>query len=124
MRRSTQLMLPGMESQASPRAGRRRRPVDEGRANRNEVYETTQPRHSGDQQRIIEYLTRCGDHGATRDEIAIALAMPLTTVSGRVTELKRLGDVQDTAERRPTRTGSTACVLTLAMPIQRGAQSA
>lgn len=108
----TQLLLPGMGQQpARPRPARR--PVDHGRANRNAVGEAGRPRHSGDRARIVALLEQRGPGGATRFEISEALRLPYTTVSGRVTDLKRMGIVRDSAIKRQTPTGSPACVVVL-----------
>ena len=105
-----QLLFPNMTNSGS-RRGRPRSAVDHGRVNRREVYEAGKPRHSGDRKRILELLEQLGPGGATRYELSVKLNMNYTTVSGRVTDLKKLGAVEDTAERRLTPSGSTACVV-------------
>jgi hypothetical protein len=108
----TQFFFQGMEQQAS-RNRPRRRSVDHGRANRREVHEATKPRHSGDRARIVALLEQRGPGGATRYELSVELRLPYTTVSARVTALKRMGCVRDTDQKRQTPTGSPACVVVL-----------
>jgi hypothetical protein len=108
-----QFIFPQM-AQCVPRKTRtaaRRRPVDHGLRNRRQVHDQGKPRHNKDEMRILEFLGRVGDTGATRHEISVALEMAYTTVSGRVADLKRKSEVKDTAEKRPTPTGSPACVV-------------
>jgi hypothetical protein len=59
----------------------------DSKPNRDRVFRETKPWHSGDCKRVAEYLARCGSNGATRHEIAEALAMPLSGVCGRVNTL-------------------------------------
>lgn len=87
---------------------------------------------------IVEYVWQQGVRGATRDEIARALGMPIQTVCGRVAEelapLDAKGHAREprlrmNGERRETRQGSPAYVLVartapyveqqLCMPLQR-----
>lgn len=49
--------------------------------------------------------------GATREEIAAALVMPLQTVCGRVAELLELQLIHRTGETRPTASGRAAAVV-------------
>ena len=83
---------------------------DPGRQNKVETYYATRPRHKGDRLAIVDILRRIPD-GLTRHQIAAVLGMPLTTVCGRVNELKRLGEVRETGERRPTEAGKSATVV-------------
>lgn len=84
-----------------------------GRKNRNEVFESTMPRHQGDAERITARLRTLGPRGATRDELCVQLNMPLPTVCGRVRDLLDAAKplIEETTERRETRTGSRAVVL-------------
>lgn len=54
--------------------------------------------------------------GLTRDEIEVITGLLTASATARVAEMKRLGEVVDTGKRRPTRTGRTAAVVTLASP--------
>jgi predicted transcriptional regulator len=114
-----QFFLPGMGQQPS-RSRPPRRSVDHGRANRREVHEATKPRHSGDRARIVALLEQRGPGGATRYELSVELQLPYTTVSARVTALKRMGCVVDTEVKRATPTGSPACVVVLVKSEQKG----
>lgn len=62
-------------------------------------------------RRIAGYVHARGPVGATVDEIEIALGYSHQTASARVTELKQLGSLVPTGDRRPTRSGSSAAVL-------------
>lgn len=108
-----QFIFPQFAQQVSRKtrtASKPRRTIDHGKRNRKEVHESGKPRHSRDEQLILDLLAR---GGATRYEISVALQMAYTTVSGRVSDLKRNGYVRDTKEKRPTPTGSPACVVEL-----------
>jgi hypothetical protein len=66
--------------------------------------------HLGRLQKIVlEHIAACGDHGATREEIANTLRLPngelikLQTVCARVRELELLGHIIATDERRDGR---------------------
>lgn len=87
-----------------------KRRVDHGVKNRREVHESGKPRHNRDEQRILDLLAQ---RSATRHEISVALRMAYTTVSARVADLKRKCFVRDSKEKRPTPTGTPACVVEL-----------
>lgn len=106
----------GIYDDVTVQGSRRGRPsTDAGKRNRNDTYIATAPRHTGDRLRVMNHLQSIGASGATRDELSIALSMPLTTVCGRVRELLDLKAVVEMDERRLTRTGSTAVVLRAAV---------
>lgn len=67
----------------------------------------------GVQQRIAAALARQAFAGATRDELAVLLAVPLATICARVAGMLAAGLIRETSLRRPTRTGSQAAVLQL-----------
>lgn len=56
-------------------------------------------------------IIRGREDGATRDELAALLGIPIQTVCPRVDELIHMGDVVQTADRRPTRSGRSAFIL-------------
>lgn len=58
-------------------------------------------------------IIAAGKRGITRDELSAATGVPQNAFSGRITELKNHEPplIQDTRERRPTRSGSTASVI-------------
>lgn len=84
-----------------------------GEQNRNEVYRETLPTHSGKRAEVLRYVSKMADIGATRDEIAAALGIPLSSVCGRVNELLNCQPpaVYETNDRRVTRSGKSAVVL-------------
>lgn len=106
-----QFVFPSMTDQASPVPRHRTPAVDHGQQNKREVLEQTRPKHHGDRQRIVVLLQELGDLGATRHEIADRLRLPLTTVCGRVNELKKMGEVTEPGTRRLTPHGKTAVVV-------------
>lgn len=85
--------------------------LDPAEQNKRDVFRATRPRHTRDRAAIAQYLQKLGRAGATRHEIALALHLPLTTVCGRVNELKKLESVIEPGERRPTPAGKTAVVV-------------
>lgn len=84
-----------------------------GVINRNEHFAAVQPKCPSQRQRVLEYI-ESRKRGATRDEIANALGLPLASVCGRVNELVKSGAVVETDKRRTTSTGGTAVVLVTA----------
>lgn len=60
------------------------------------------------QRLVYEAICLCGIHGATIDEAAIALGVYPNAISGRFTELKRVGKIYATGERRKTSSGHSA----------------
>lgn len=94
-------------------------PVDHGQQNKVETYHATRPRHKGDRLAILRLLRRIPE-GLTRHQVAAILGMPLTTVCGRVNELKRMGDVRETGERRPTEAGKSATVVVYVAGVTDG----
>lgn len=63
-------------------------------------------------QRILRLLER-KPNGLTRHEIAAELAMPLSSVCGRVKELEEIGWVYSTQQTRETPHGKPATVVCL-----------
>ena len=87
--------------------------------NRNEVFHALQALPEV-KQRIVALLERKAN-GLTRHEIAAELAMPLSSVCGRVKELEGDGWVHSTAETRETPYGKPATVVCLShrqKPVQ------
>jgi len=110
-RKNMQFTFPAMANQVTQRRSPVRRPVDHGRENKRQTRDATEPRHRGDRARVINLLAAIGARGATRHELAAQLQLPLTTVCGRVNELKKMGEVTESGERRPTEHGKTATVV-------------
>lgn len=79
-------------------------------ANRNAVYHGTPESHlSGMRAKIMEHMRAHGP--ATREEVAIALGKLVHQISGRFTALLEAGLLEETDQKRPTRTGHQAVVL-------------
>lgn len=88
----------------------------EGVRNRNDHYRESKPKHSGQRLKVYEFIRTMSVVGATREQIAESLGIPLASVCGRVSELLKCDDVIETAERRPTKSGGTGVVV-----VARGA---
>ncbi len=71
-------------------------------------------------RRVLAYIRECGAHGATCDEVEIALEPPIShqTCSARFTELRNAGQIIATEHRRKTRSGRGACVHTAKVNVQ------
>lgn len=68
-----------------------------GNPESNDAFKDVKDRLVGDRVKILNYLKHCH---ATCKDIAIALNMKYTTVSGRLSELKAMGLVEKTGYRR------------------------
>lgn len=55
--------------------------------------------------RVLSELQRRGAHGGTNEELAVALRMRVTSVCGRIGELKALEQVVDSGMRRAGASG-------------------
>ena len=66
------------------------------------------------QEKILAFLRRQGEHGATRQEIERATDIDLNSVNPRVRELIGDGRVKETQRKRPTRSDSPAKVVVAA----------
>lgn len=62
-------------------------------------------------ERIARYVDAQGVQGATRDEIAEALKMPIQSVCSPVKALVASGKLSNTKRKRVTRTGAAAVVI-------------
>lgn len=82
-----------------------------GNAESIEAFESTKETSSRKRLEVLKFVEARGDAGATVDEIAAGLPMPLQTVSGRASELKAIGRLIDSGLRRKTRNGRNAAVL-------------
>lgn len=69
---------------------------------------------ASDESRVLAYITRMGSHGATDDEVEVALNMSHQNASARRRGLVLKDRVRDSGNRRKTRTGSAATVWVLA----------
>ncbi len=59
---------------------------------------------------VLKYLVRCGEDGATDEQIQQSLGMRVQTETPRRRELVQAGLVTDSGRRRPTSSGRTAAV--------------
>jgi len=75
-----------------------------------EAAEAIRPRLHALQAVVLTYLKRCGSHGATDDEIQVALRMDGNVQRPRRVELVALGLVRITERTRKTRRGRAAGV--------------
>ncbi len=79
-------------------------------ANRNAIYhDTPEAERSGERARILDRLRTHGPQ--TREEVAIALGKEVHQISGRFTALLNAELIEETNEKRPTRTGRMAVVV-------------
>jgi len=62
-------------------------------------------------EQIAAYVAGCGRNGATRQEIADALALPIQSVCGPVLAMLRSGRLIETDRRRDTKNGKPAAVV-------------
>ncbi len=68
-------------------------------------------RAESDRRRILHYVVSRGAEGATRDDIVRVLGIEIQTVCPRVDELLTLAHLEQTKERRHTRSGASAFIL-------------
>lgn len=93
---------------AKPKRTRRAAVTDPALASRNQAYDDSKPRHAGHTATIVAELRRVGAEGATRHQLAARLGLKLSTVCGRVNELKKAELITE-GERR-TAAGGTGVV--------------
>lgn len=60
--------------------------------------------------RVLEFIRRCEECGATDEEIQIGLSMNPSTQRPRRVELVRMGFIRDSGKVRPTQAGRDAVV--------------
>jgi predicted transcriptional regulator len=60
---------------------------------------------------VYEAIVRRGEQGATREELALDLALRLSTICGRVAELAEQGFIYDTGTTRTGSSGRAAVVM-------------
>jgi hypothetical protein len=60
---------------------------------------------------VLGYFRQCGGHGATRDEVEVALGLKHQTGSVRVLELIQAGFCVEGPDKRLTRSGREAYVV-------------
>lgn len=62
------------------------------------------------QRAVLHAVYNAGERGLTSHELAVTLGMERTTVQPRTTELRRLGKLRDSGQRRPNPNGKRAIV--------------
>jgi predicted transcriptional regulator len=85
--------------------------IDHGPQSRNDAHRVVQQSVSERRAAVLGAIIRAGSAGVTLDELADAFDCSPNAISGRITELKRLGLVRHTEHRRKTRSGSSASVI-------------
>lgn len=70
---------------------------------------------------VLKYLGRCGERGATDEEIQLALGMKGNTERPRRRELEKAGAIRSSGTRK-TRSGRSAAVWVIAPPPDRDGQ--
>ena len=90
--------------------------------NSRDAYARALPNTEAARLAIVRYIDGQRAHGATCDEIEVALGMRHQSASARITELRRGGKIEAVG-KRPTRTGSKAAVYVtprFARKVQKG----
>ncbi len=86
--------------------------IDHGAQSRNETFRTSvRPSVSERRAAVLGAIVRAGSAGMTLDELSVCFGCSPNALSGRVTELKQMGLVRHTADRRRTRAGASAAVI-------------
>jgi hypothetical protein len=71
------------------------------------------PKQSSRRERIENYIRAAGKSGRTRDEISVGLSLPIQSVCPPVLAMLRSGRLIETNQRRNTRAGKPAAVITI-----------
>lgn len=86
--------------------------LDYGIQSRNDNFHAVvEPTLSERRTAVLFAIRQAGAAGLTLDELSERFDVSPNAISGRITELKRMGFVSHTGERRRTRAGSTAAVI-------------
>jgi hypothetical protein len=88
------------------------------RETRANAYAAAMPRRQRRRDAIELHVAGCGARGATRWEIADALAIPYTSVCAPVLDLLTSGRLRETPQTRPTAYGSPAAVIVSALLLE------
>lgn len=81
-----------------------------GNAESKKAHERIKQGKAETRLRILGHIKQLGTEGATTDEIAAWMNVPPNAISGRMTELKKLGALTATSQTRRTRSGCAARV--------------
>jgi hypothetical protein len=84
---------------------------DQGLASRDDAYHAIAPSLNARRAQVLGLVIESGKHGVTLDELSALFGVAPNSISGRISELKRLGLVVHKSARRPTRSGSSASVI-------------
>jgi hypothetical protein len=82
-------------------------PRSNGTDTSNAAAEHIKPTVANVRQRVLAFIAATP---STCDEIEVALYLPHQTASARCNDLKRMGLIVDSEQRRPTRAGCKAAV--------------
>jgi len=85
-------------------------PFVKGSATSKEAAESVETTADSMRNKVLLYIKGVGFHGATDDEIEVALKLGLNTIRPRRRELVLQGKVRDSGKRRPTRSGRAATI--------------
>lgn len=92
-------------------------PPTNGTPTSNAAAERIEPTAGTLRAQLLEYVRRCKTHGATDEEMQIALTMNPSTQRPRRQELEKMGWVARTTHTRLTKSGRHA-VIFVAMEVQ------
>lgn len=96
---------------------------DATRQTRQESAVATKSTAESRRESIERFVALRGDHGATRDEIAVGLSLLVQSVCDPVLELRRAGRLVSTRLRRKTRSGFNAVVMVAPRSVRAKYQS-
>lgn len=94
-----------------PMAGVSGAVIDHGKLSRDDAYVNSLPEHEAQRRKVLAVIASSGAAGLTREEIAKRGKVKLSSVCGRVDDLKKTGAVIVTGRKRPTDSGSRASVV-------------
>ena len=81
---------------------------------RASAYRAAKSKLAGRKLLVANYVLQCGELGATRDEVAAGVGLPIQSVCSVVLALLRDDRLIETKHRRQTRSGGMAVVLVAA----------
>lgn len=93
-------------------------PATNGTPTSNEAAERIEPAAGTLRELVLIYLRNCKAHGATDEEIQLALSMNPSTQRPRRQELEKLGMILRTSRTRPTRSGRSAVIFIATYEVQ------
>lgn len=93
-------------------------PATNGTPTSNEAASRIEPAAGTLRELVLIYLRNCKAHGATDEEIQLALDMNPSTERPRRQELEKLGLILRTSRARPTRSGRSAVIFIATYEVQ------